>query len=67
VEPPSTPTDTEVTEAVLRWLDMVGLDPAETGDRLVVTPTCGLAGASAGWARTALALAATAARNLAGG
>lgn len=67
MEPASRPTDTEVTEEVLRWLDMVGLDPAEIGDRLVVTPTCGLAGASAGWARTALALAATAARNLAGG
>ena len=33
-------------------------------DRLVVAPACGLAGASAGWARRALSLAASAARNL---
>ena len=32
--------------AVLRWLDMLGLDPDEVGDRLVLTPSCGLAGAS---------------------
>lgn len=49
-------TDSELTERVLRWLDMVGLDPATVGDRLAVSPTCGMAGASYDWARKATAL-----------
>jgi methionine synthase II (cobalamin-independent) len=56
--------DAPATEAVLRWLDLLGLDPAEVGDRLVVTPACGLAGASAAWARTALTTARRVAANL---
>ena len=46
-------SDATVTERVLRWLDMVGLDP-ESAASLVVTPTCGLAGADPQWARRAL-------------
>ncbi|WP_121252049.1 methionine synthase [Nocardioides ferulae] len=41
------PDDGRLTEAAVRWLDMLGLDPGELGDRLVLTPSCGLAGASA--------------------
>jgi methionine synthase II (cobalamin-independent) len=53
---PSQPlSDSVVTERVLRWLDMLGLDP-ETASSLVVTPSCGLAGASPDWARRALRL-----------
>ena len=52
-----------ITEKALRLLDMVGLEPS---DRLVVTPSCGLAGASPAWAREALVLARKAARNLVG-
>ncbi len=63
-DPTTDPTDAEVTERVLRWLDMLGLDPAEVGERLVVTAACGSAGAGPVWARTALTLAAAAARNL---
>ncbi|MEP9361723.1 methionine synthase [Nocardioides sp. CN2-186] len=63
VDPATEPTDTEVTERVLRWLDMLGLDP---GERLVLTPTCGLAGASPAWARQALALARTSAAHVSG-
>ena len=40
-----------LTEPVLRWLDMLGLDPTTVGGTLVVTPACGLAGASYDWAR----------------
>ena len=40
---------------MLGFLELLGLDP-ETTSGLVVTPTCGLAGASAGWAREALRL-----------
>lgn len=57
-------TDKQVATAVLRWLDMLGLDPEEHRDRLVLTPTCGLAGASPAYARTALALVRTSAAAL---
>ncbi|MEO5708668.1 MAG: methionine synthase [Nocardioidaceae bacterium] len=57
VVPSTTPaqplSDATVTERVLRWLDMLGLDP-ESASSLVVTPSCGLAGADAQWARRAL-------------
>jgi methionine synthase II (cobalamin-independent) len=45
----------QVAERVLRWLEMLGLDPHSLGERLVLSPTCGLAGASYGWSRRALA------------
>ncbi|MFN8194612.1 MAG: methionine synthase [Nocardioidaceae bacterium] len=64
VDPPVPTSDTGTVEAVARWLDMLGLDPEEVGDRVVVTPACGLAGASVGWSRTALERAARAAREL---
>lgn len=60
----SWPGDEPVTERVLRLLDMLGFDPASAGD-LVVTPSCGLAGASPAWARRATELSATVAKNLA--
>jgi methionine synthase II (cobalamin-independent) len=66
LDPETEPTDTGVTESVLRWLDMVGLDLAEVGERLVVTPSCGLAGASPAWVRRALTLVRTSATNLSG-
>ena len=53
-DPGTAPTERQVTERVLRWLDMLGLDPATVADQLVLTPACGLAGATA-WARRALA------------
>jgi methionine synthase II (cobalamin-independent) len=62
--PSPAPSDGQVTEQVLRVLEMLGLDPAALGDRLVVTPACGLAGATPAWSRSALALCAAAARNL---
>jgi len=63
-EPPTVPTDGQVTESVVRWLDMLGLDPDAVGDRLVLTPSCGLAGASPAWAAQSLTLLTAAARNL---
>jgi methionine synthase II (cobalamin-independent) len=65
-DPATVPTDAQVTESVLRWLDMLGLDPVEVGERLVVSPACGLAGASRDWARTALTLLTRTAGNLSG-
>jgi methionine synthase II (cobalamin-independent) len=55
VDPPAPPEEGQVAEQVLRWLDMLGLAPGDVGDRLAVSPTCGLAGASYAWARQALA------------
>lgn len=65
-DPPAAPTAAQLTESVLRWLDMLGLDPAEVGERLVVTPECGLAGATPTWAQAALGLLGKAAGNLTG-
>lgn len=66
LDPATAPTDGQLTESVLRWFDMLGLDPDGVGERLLVTPTCGLAGASPGWARRALALARATAAHVAG-
>lgn len=63
-DPATEVSDARTTERVQRWLDMLGLDAEEVGERLVVTPTCGLAGASPAWATRASRLAATVARNL---
>jgi methionine synthase II (cobalamin-independent) len=69
VDPATWPDDGSLTERVLRVLDMLGLDPVgpETQGDLVITPSCGLAGASAAWARRACELSARVARNLASG
>ena len=63
-DPDGVPTDTVLTERVLRWLDMLGLDHDEAAGRLVVTPSCGLAGASYDWARQALRLSGAVAGHL---
>lgn len=63
-DPGTAPTEKQVVESVLRWLDMLGLDPEEVGERLVLTPSCGLAGASGPWARRALTLVRSAAASL---
>jgi methionine synthase II (cobalamin-independent) len=54
-DPATPPTEKAVTERVLRLLDMLGLDP-DSAASLVVTPSCGLAGASTSWSREALRL-----------
>ncbi len=64
LEPETPPTDVSVTESVVRWLDMLGIDPSGVGEQLVLTPSCGLAGASPGWVRRALGLVRTSAANL---
>ncbi len=63
-DPAYTPSDAEVTERVLRWLDMVGLDHEKVSASLVISATCGLAGATSAWSRAALTLSRTAAANL---
>lgn len=66
-DPDRWPDDGALTTRVLRMLDMLGLDPGEGSGELVITPSCGLAGASTGWARRAMQLSETVARNLASG
>ena len=63
-DPDADPSDARLTERVQRLLDMLGLDPEVVRDQLVVTPTCGLAGATPSWAGRATRLSATVARNL---
>ena len=48
------PSTTPVVERVRRLLDMLGLDAGEVADQLVLTPACGLAGATPSYARGAL-------------
>jgi methionine synthase II (cobalamin-independent) len=55
-DPARVPTDKQVVEKVLRLLDMLGFDHEEVVGRLVLTPSCGLAGATPGYAREALTL-----------
>ncbi|MCW2795759.1 methionine synthase [Nocardioides sp.] len=66
LDPDTPPTDVQVVESVLRWLDMLGLDPESIGGSLAISPTCGLAGASDPWTRQVLALLRSSATNLSG-
>jgi methionine synthase II (cobalamin-independent) len=63
-DPAAEPTDSQVTDAVLRWSEMLGLDLEALGDRLVLTPSCGLAGATPAWAKRSLTLVRAAAGHL---
>lgn len=51
---------------VRRFFDDLGRDAEESAGRIVVTPACGLAGASPAWAREAMRLARATAEQLAG-
>lgn len=62
--PGAPPSAREVIEPVRRlWRDL-GFAPELLSERLTVTPACGLAGASAGWATTAMRLLRQAAKAL---
>lgn len=58
------PTDADVTRRVLGWWSNLGFSDPEQLPPTVVTPACGLAGASPVWARQALGLAQRVAQNL---
>ncbi len=60
------PSGADVTRRVLAWWSALGYSEPETVPSTVVTPACGLAGASPAWARQALSLAAKVAENLSG-
>ena len=63
--PDPRPSDRALTEKVLRLLDMLGFDQESAEASLVITPACGLAGASPDWARQAMVLSRLVAANLA--
>ena len=52
--PATTPTTRSALDRARRLLDMLGLDPEEVADRVVLTPACGLAGGSSTYARAVL-------------
>jgi methionine synthase II (cobalamin-independent) len=55
-DPTRIPTEQQVVDRVRRLLDMLGFDHDEVRGQIVLTPACGLAGASPSYARTALTL-----------
>jgi methionine synthase II (cobalamin-independent) len=63
-DPASEPTDSDLVRRTKRLLEDLDVDPETARDRCVVTPACGLAGATPRWARRALGLASRIARNL---
>jgi methionine synthase II (cobalamin-independent) len=54
--PGAPPPVRDVVEPVRRWWRELGFPPEQLAPTVVLTPACGLAGASEGWARTALRL-----------
>jgi len=65
-EPDQVPSDTALLGRVNRLLEDLGADPETGGSHCVVTPACGLAGATAAWAGRALTLAVQVARHMSG-
>ena len=60
----SAPSTKGPLERTLRLLDMLGFDREEVSDQLVLTPACGLAGASPSYAKGALGAVRAAAAEL---
>jgi len=56
-EPDRLPTDTELARAAAELVDRLGFARTLLRERIGISPACGLAGASPGWARTAIELA----------
>jgi methionine synthase II (cobalamin-independent) len=63
-DPGRTPAPEAVAGRVTRFWSGIGFGPDVAAARSVLTPACGLAGASPGWARTALGVLVGAARLL---
>lgn len=62
VDPAAPPTLRDVAQPALRLVDRLGFARDTLTQRVLPTPTCGLAGATSRWARRALALAREAGR-----
>jgi methionine synthase II (cobalamin-independent) len=55
-DPVTSPSAAASTSVILRFVDGLGLALDAVGPRLVLTPACGLAGASPSWSRQAMRL-----------
>ena len=55
-DPPHEPTARAATDRTRRLLEMLGYEAGEVAEQLVLTPACGMAGASPAYVRSALAL-----------
>jgi methionine synthase II (cobalamin-independent) len=64
VEPARPPAAEAVADRVRRLVSRLGFDPDRAGDLVVLTPSCGLSGATPRWAREALRTVREAARQL---
>jgi methionine synthase II (cobalamin-independent) len=64
-DPTSTPSADALAIRVRRFFDDLGRDAEELAGRIVVTPSCGMAGASPSWAREAMRLVRKVAADLA--
>jgi methionine synthase II (cobalamin-independent) len=64
-DPAESPSADALATRVRRFFDDLGRDAEELAGRLVVTPSCGLAGASPAWAREAMRLVTAVAKRLA--
>jgi methionine synthase II (cobalamin-independent) len=64
VDPAALPEAARVIDRVLGLLDILGLDPGVVAAQIVLTPSCGLAGASPTWVRSALEICRVAGRDL---
>jgi methionine synthase II (cobalamin-independent) len=65
-DPPEPSTVRAIRDRVLRLLTMLGFEAEEVTERLVLTPACGLAGASPAYAREALGVLRESAATFAG-
>lgn len=63
-DPDAPPTAGAVADRVRQLAGRLGVDPEQAAAQIVLTPTCGLAGASPAWARQALQLVRAAALQL---
>ncbi|WP_207782687.1 hypothetical protein [Phytoactinopolyspora limicola] len=65
LEPETPPADRELAQRMVGLCRRLDQDPAQMAPRMVVTPTCGLAGSGVPWARHAYRLARETARTFA--
>jgi methionine synthase II (cobalamin-independent) len=62
IEPPHQPSDAELADRVRLFWRRLDQNPKDMAERTVITPTCGLAGASRDWTSRANRLARSTAR-----
>lgn len=64
IEPATVPAAEQIAKSCAEMTDRIGLSRTVLAEHVVISPSCGLAGADEEWAKTALALCSTAAQGL---